>query len=124
MMVLSSVDGAGAPEEGGVDTTFAPELEEEEEGGREGGVDTTFAPELEEEEEGFGEAGVDMVPIPVLEEEFEFGGLCATACSAKYIGIKSPNTRIKAIAVQDVCLIFYYRPFLEFLDLLKAQKIP
>ena len=57
MAVLSSLDGAGAPEEDGVDVTLAPELEEE------GGV----------------EAGVDMVPIPVLEEEFEFGGLCATA---------------------------------------------
>jgi hypothetical protein len=122
MTVLSSVDGAGAPEEAGVDVTLAPVLEEE--GGLEAGVDVTLAPVLEEEgeeeEEGVGEAGVDMVPIPVLEEEFEFGGLCATACSAKYIGIKSPNTRINAITVQDVCLIFYYRSSLKFLDLLKA----
>jgi hypothetical protein len=140
MTVLSSVDGACAPEEDGVDVTLAPVLEEEggleagvdvtlapvleeegeEEGGLEAGVDVTLAPVLEEEEEGVGEAGVDMVPIPVLEEEFEFGGLCATACSAKYIGIKSPNTRINAIAVQDVCLIFYYRSSLKFLDLSKA----
>jgi hypothetical protein len=132
MTVLSSVDGAGAPEEAGVGVTLAPVLEEEEEGGLEAGVDVTLAPVLEEEEEGgleagvdvtpvleeeeegVGEAGVDMVPIPVLEEEFEFGGLCATACSAKYIGIKSPNTRINAITVQDVCLIFYYRSSLKF----------
>ena len=93
MTVLSSVDGAGALEEAGVDVTLAPELEEE--------------------EEGFGEAGVVIVPIPVLDEEFEFGGLCATACSAKYVGIKSPNTRINAIAAQDVCLIFHCRPSLE-----------
>ena len=98
MAVLSSVDRAGAPEEAGVDVTLAPVLEEE------GGV----------------EAGVDMVPIPVLDEEFEVGSLCATASSGKYIGIKSPNTRINAIAVQEVCLIFHYRPYLESLDLSKA----
>jgi hypothetical protein len=116
MTVLSSVDGAGALEEAGVDVTLAPVLEEE--GGLEAGVDVTLAPVLEEE--GGLEAGVVIVPIPVLDEEFEVGGLCATACSAKYIGIKSPNTRINAIAVQDVCLIFHYRPSLESLDLSKA----
>jgi len=101
--------------EDGADVTLAPVLDEEE-GVLEDGADVTLAPVLDEEE-GDGEAGVVMTPMPVLDEEFEFGGPCATACSKKYIGVKSPNARINAIAVQDLWLIFYYRPSLESLEL-------
>ncbi|HZA07488.1 MAG TPA: hypothetical protein VE619_07275, partial [Nitrososphaeraceae archaeon] len=95
----------------GVDVTLAPVLDEE--GDLEAGVDVTLAPVLDED---CGEAGVVMTPIPVLDDEFEFGGLCATACSKKYTGTKSPKARISAIAVQDFWLIFHYRPSYESLD--------
>ncbi|MBV9176554.1 MAG: hypothetical protein JO297_05915 [Nitrososphaeraceae archaeon] len=131
---LSCVGRGGPPEEDGADVTLAP-VRDEEEGVLEDGADVTLAPVLDEEEgvledgadvtlapvldeeEGDGEAGVVMTPMPVLDEEFEFGGPCATACSKKYIGVKSPNARINAIAVQDLWLIFYYRPSLESLEL-------
>jgi hypothetical protein len=102
---LSSVGRGGAPEEDGVDVTLAPVLDEG--GDLEDGVDVTLAPVLDEDG---GEAGVVMTPIPVLDDEFEFGGRCATACSKKYIGIKSPNARVNAIAVRDFWLIFHHRP--------------
>jgi hypothetical protein len=120
---LSSVGRGGAPEEDGVDVTLAPVLDEggdledgvdvtlapvlDEGGDLEDGVDVTLAPVLDEDG---GEAGVVMTPIPVLDDEFEFGGRCATACSKKYIGIKSPNARVNAIAVRDFWLIFHHRP--------------
>ena len=85
----------------------------------EGDADVTLAPLLEEgllEEEFILDAGVDMILAPVLEEGFERGDACAPTCSKKYIDV-SPNARINAIAIQEVCLISHYPPSLASLGL-------